>query len=350
MNLKKTEIKLNKKAMKQIEELESLVCLLLIYVHSLPKEDFHGILTDEEKIEASKLARKIGRKQLRAFDLPHKVRTIFGWLPELTKNGKSKGVKRLTQASIDFVIRLATENPFIGYKTIFGIMRNLGFVISRSSIIRIMKENGFSPFKRRSITWPSRLTATAKWTACDFAKFTVNTFFGGTRVISILFFIHAQTRKVHIVGFTEDPDAEWTKNMIVGASMADIGFLEPDTKLVHDGDGCFDNDKVKKVLESVNIEGVKIPPFSPNCNAYAERFVRTLRNECLDRLYFFSENRLKSALSDFQIYYNNHRNHQGIGNVLINEDERERVKQNTTGKIKRKIFLGHLSHYYREAA
>jgi len=344
MNLKKTEIRLNKEMNTKLEEYEAVVCLLLIYVHALPKEVFHGILSRSEKLEASRLIRKIGRRDAKAFDLPHKVKTIFDWLPDLTKNKKRKGVKRLTQAAINFVLRMAAENFNVGYKTIFGVMRNLGFVISRSSIIRILRENGYPPFKRKSWAWSEKLKATAKWTACDFAKFEIDTGFG-KKMISILFFIHAKTRKIHIAGFTENPDAQWTKNQIVAATMADIGFLDPNTRLVHDGDGCFVNAKVKAALESVNIESVKIPPFSPDCNPFAERFVRTLREQCLDRLIFVSENRLRSALRDFEIFYNQHRNHQGIGNILIDEDEREGLKDNTTGKIKR-----NLHHYYREAA
>ena len=348
MNFKKTEIKLNKAMKNQLEEYENVIALQSIYIQSLPKSDFHRILSRSEKLEASRLIRKIGCKNALKYDLPHKVRTIFGWLPELTRNNKSEGVKQLSQATINFVLRMASENFDIGYKTIFGVMRNLGFKISRESIVLILKKNGFPPYKRRIWKFSERVIATAKWHACDFAKHRILTPYGMITV-SILFFINCKTRKIHISGFTENPNAEWTKRQLVNASMADWGFLKRGSRLIHDGDPCF-KDVFKGGLEASGIESVKTPPYSPNCNAIAERFVKTLRAQCLDRLIFFSEDQLTKALKEYEVYFNLHRNHQGIGNILIDDDEREKLTINTTGKIKRRTFLGGLHHYYRDAA
>ena len=159
-----------------------------------------------------------------------------------------------------------------------------------------------------------------------------------------------KTRKVEIVGCTENPDAEWTKNMMRNLTMADWGFMKRGDRLIHDNDGCFMSPRVQKLLKDSGIESVNIPPYSPNCNAFAERFVRTLREKCLRKMFFYSEGQLRRSLKAFQNFYNGYRNHQGIGNVLVDEVERERIKNNTTGKIK-KIHLGSGNHYYcRKAA
>lgn len=349
MTEKQLTKKLNKELVKKNCELERCVQLLLIYIHCLPKETFFGLLSDSEKHEASKLGRLIGKKRLKELALPHAASTIFDWLPKLLKKIKKVVGRKIPQATIDWLLRIVKQTPNLGIKSYFAIMRNLGLTISISTIRRVLREHGVWPFKRRGISFMEKITNSIKWHACDFAKITIDTL-AGQKTISILFFINIKTRKVCIIGCTENPDAEWTRNMMRNVSMADWGFMKKGDCLIHDGDGCFISPRVQELLKAAGIETSKTPPYSPNCNAFAERFVKTLRWQCLSRSIFFSQKQLRSEMKSFENFYNHFRNHQGVGNVLLCKDEQKRIERNTTGKVKR-IDHGLGNYYYcREAA
>ena len=101
------------------------------------------------------------------------------------------------------------------------------------------------------------------------------------------------------------------------------------------------------MLAEVGIESVKLPPCSPNLNAYAERFVRTIKESCLDRLIFFGERSLRNAIREFVAHYHLERNHQGLGNQLI---ALETNQTDCHGKVQRRQRLGGMLNYYHRAA
>ncbi|MGD2111516.1 MAG: integrase core domain-containing protein [Phycisphaerae bacterium] len=163
----------------------------------------------------------------------------------------------------------------------------------------------------------------------------------------VLFFIKLSDRRVHVAGITEYPHEAWMKQ--VGRNVTDAfdGFLLDIRYLILDRDSIF-TAAYRDLLKHAGVKSVRLPPRSPNLNAYAERWVRTVRGSCLNRMIFFGEDSLRRAINEFLAYYHHERNHQGLGNRLI--DPREKVGV-TEGAIEcRERLGGLLRYYYRPAA
>ena len=101
------------------------------------------------------------------------------------------------------------------------------------------------------------------------------------------------------------------------------------------------------MIADAGVESVKLPPRSPNLNAYAERFVRSIKESCLDRLIFFGEQSLRTAIQKFAAHYHSERNHQGLANQLISPEPG--ILANT-GEVQRRQHLGGMLNYYYRAA
>ncbi len=164
----------------------------------------------------------------------------------------------------------------------------------------------------------------------------------------ILFFIHVATRKVHVAGLTPHPNEEWMTQIARNVTMADVGFLSPGHYLIHDRDGKYCPAFVE-TIEAVGIRTVKLPPRSPNLNPHAERWVRSVKEECLSRLILFGEESLRRALAQYQQHhYHSERPHQGKGNVILfpNSDDGGGAR----GEIRCRERLGGLLKYYHREA
>ena len=165
----------------------------------------------------------------------------------------------------------------------------------------------------------------------------------------MLFFIHLSSRKVHVAGITATPDENWMKQVARNVTMFDVGFLQGCRYLIHDRDSKFCK-SFRRMIQSGGVKPLKLPPKSPNLNAFSERFVRSIKSECLSNFIFFGEESLRKAIHEYVQHYHEERNHQGKNNLLLfpgkNYDP-----ENTTGRILRKLRLnGLLNYYYREAA
>lgn len=249
------------------------------------------------------------------------------------------------------VIRLAEENPTWGYSRILGELAKRGKAdkISRSTIKNILDEHGIEPSpKRKGGDWASFLKRHAKtiW-ACDFVSRKVLTRFGVADCF-VLFFIHLESRRVHLGGVTTCPNRDWLTQQ---ARNVCIFFNEQETKpeyLLHDRDGKF-NEHFCEILRSEGIEPKKLPAHSPNCNAFAERWVQSFSNECLNHFVIFGEGHMRHLAQSYVDYYNSLRPHQSKGNHPLGTPAD--FKPSVTGAIKCQEFLGGLlKHYYREAA
>ena len=211
------------------------------------------------------------------------------------------------------VVRLAGENPRWGYRRIQGELIKLGVRLAASTIARIMKDHGLGPAPRRAgPTWRAFPRAQAAHiVATDF--FTVDTLML-TRLY-VLFFIELGRRRVWINGVTAHPHATWVTQQARNVA-GDIVDEDVDVKfLVRDGDTNF----VASFDEVFRFEGAQIlqTPFpSPNANAHAERFVRTVRSECLDNLLIVSARHLERVLRSYARHYNGHRPYQGISQQI----------------------------------
>ncbi|MFT7619055.1 MAG: putative transposase [Planctomycetota bacterium] len=166
----------------------------------------------------------------------------------------------------------------------------------------------------------------------------------GLVTIYTLFVINLESRRVHIVGSTPHPNRVFMKQAALDLAAFDDGFLHGTTHMIIDRDTKF-TDEFEEILHDNGVKLVKIPARSPNCNPHAERFVKSIKTECLSKMIFFGRRALDKALLNFIEHYNAERNHQGIGNELIDAKAIP-----TEGKIVRDERLGGLLSFYRRAA
>ena len=162
----------------------------------------------------------------------------------------------------------------------------------------------------------------------------------------MLFFIHIGTRRVVLGGITTSPHEEWMRQVARNVSGWD-GEMESCRHLIHDRDSKF-TASFDETLRAVGIQPVKLPAKSPNLNAFAERFVRSIKSECLDRLILFGERSLRHVVSEYLSHYLAERDHQGTGNVIPFPDDRLGAAGQTVEKAER--LGGLLSYYHRQAA
>ena len=162
----------------------------------------------------------------------------------------------------------------------------------------------------------------------------------------ILFVIELASRRVQVAGITTSPDESWMRTMACNLTDCEDGFLNGKHYLIHDRDTKF-CEKFFDVLAGSDIKSIKLPRRSPNLNAYAERFVLSLKQECLDRMIFFGERSLRNAVKEYVEHYHTERNHQGIGNRLI---ERDNSIGPTNGELTCRERLGGMLKYYRRNA
>jgi hypothetical protein len=163
-----------------------------------------------------------------------------------------------------------------------------------------------------------------------------------------LFFLHLGSRKVQVAGVTPHPNQAWMVQVARNVTMEEWGFLSPGQYLIHDRDTKFCA-AFQQLIDTAGVERVVLPPRSPNLNACAERWVRSVKEECLARLILCGEAALCLALNEYLAHYHHERNHQGKGNVLLFPA----VSQDTEheGPIQCRERLGGLLKYYeREAA
>jgi transposase InsO family protein len=162
----------------------------------------------------------------------------------------------------------------------------------------------------------------------------------------VLFFIELSTRRVEIAGITTEPDTAWMSQMSRNVTDVSDGFLTGARYLIHDRDPLFTG-AFRETLANAGVEGVRLPPRSPNLNAYAERFVRSVKESCLDRLILVGERSLRRAVPEFVAHYHLERNHQGLGNRLIVPDV---AAAQGHGRIVCRERLGGLLKYYHRPA
>ena len=164
----------------------------------------------------------------------------------------------------------------------------------------------------------------------------------------VLFFIHLASRKVHLAGMTPQPNQAWMMQVARNVTMEHWGFLSSGQYLIHDRDGKYCS-AFQQVIDTAGVKRVVLPARSPNLNAYAERWVRSVKEECLARLILFGEVSLRHVLHEDVDHYHHERNHQGKGNILLFPSSS--LNRGRQGPIRCHERLGGLLKYYaREAA
>jgi len=243
---------------------------------------------------------------------------------------------------------MAEENRGWGYRRIQGALANLAHVLAHKTIASVLKQHGIEPAPDRSrkTTWKEFLTR--HWhqiVASDFFTIEVWTSRGLKRFI-VLFFIDLSTRRVEFAGIASNPNGLWMTQIARNVTDGVDGVLKGKRYLIHDRDPLYTREFLT-MLADVGIESVKLPPRSPNLNAFAERFVRTIKESCLDQIILFGEDSLRRAVHQFVVHYHEERNHQGLQNRLIRPTS---AINTTTGTIRRRQRLGGLLNYYFRTA
>jgi len=309
--------------------------------------------TDDERRRLAAKGRMLGRKLLGQVTCIVTPETILRWHRTLIArkydgSGKRKpGRPRVMEEIRQHAVRMARENPSWGYGRIRGALWNLGHKVGRTTVMRILKEQGITPAPERRAKSPWSAFLKAHWdviAATDL--FTVEAWsLTGLIRYSVLFFMDLSTRKVKIAGIMAEPTGERMKQVARNLTDPFGGFLSGKKYLIHDRDPLFTT-AFAAILKTADVKVVKLPPRSPNLNAYAERFVRSIKSECLDRMIPFGENHLRRVIEQYVEYYHRERNHQGLGNRLIVPAEGAR-----DGPVRcKKRVGGLLKYYYREAA
>ena len=311
--------------------------------------------TDDQRRRLAAKAKGLGRRALSRVATIVTPETLLAWHRKLIARkydgSASRGAGRpRSEAEIEsLVVRIAVENRNWGYTRIVGALSNLGYNLARGTVANILKRNGIEPApeRGRKTSWKEFLTQ--HWemiAAADFFTVEVWTTKGLQRFM-ILFFIELSTRRVEIGGISAAANGLWMGQIARNLTDSVDGLLKGKRYLIHDRDPLFTDDFLR-TLKDAGVESVKLPPRSPNLNAHAERFVRSIKESCLERLILFGENSLRTAVQNFVSHYHSERNHQGLGNRLILPDP---AHLRSAGGIEcRRRLGGTLNYYYRAAA
>jgi len=275
--------------------------------------------------------------------------TLLRWHRELvrkkwTYRHRSPGRPSLDPAVRELVVRLGRENPSWGCVRIQGELRKLGVRVGATTIRSVLRRSGFGPAPRRGgPSWGAFLRSQAQaMVACDF--FTVET--AWLRTLYVLFFIEHGSRRVRLAGVTANPDGVWmrqqARNLAIEERLENVRFL------LHDRDAKFSG-PFDEIVGCEGVRVIKTPVRAPKANAVAERWVRSVRNECLDHVLVFGRTHLEQLLHGYLTHYNAERPHRSLA-LAAPAGKPHQARGSPPAEIRRRDVLGGLIHEYYAAA
>jgi putative transposase len=313
------------------------------------------LLNDDQRRRLAVKGKVLGRKQLNEVGTLFTPDTILRWHRQLvakkwdhSDRQKTIGRPRIRKVIVDSIVSFARENPTWGYDRIQGALANVGYHIANSTVANVLKAHGIEPApnRQRSLSWGTFLNA--HWDsvfATDFTTVEVWTR-NGLITFYVMAVMHLKTRRVHVAGITTNPHTAWMKQACRHLTDAEDGFLKDASHLIVDRDASFLALR-EYIGDNIDTEIVLLPPRSPNLNSYLERWFRSLKSECLDRMIFFGRRSLEKAIGEYVEHYHVERNHQGLGNQLIEPGD---SVDSADGTVDCRERLGGLLKYYHRAA
>ena len=320
-------------------------------------KEIHGKrprFNDRQRKRLAAKAKKIRFGKLREIAniaTPHTLRAWFRKLVAQKYDSSAKrspGRPRTQEQIVDLVLKFAQENETWGYTKIRDALDNVGHEICRETVANILRDHGIVPAPERGTrtTWAEFLKR--HWdvlAATDFFTVEIFTLRGIVRY-QVLFVMRLATREVHIAGLCPKGKGPWMEQIARNLTDGFDGFLNGYRFLIHDRDPLFTT-QFRTILKDAGVRSVRLPKRSPNLNAFAERFVRSIKEECLDRMIFFSEAMLRHVIDEYIAHYHEERNHQGLESRII----RPNFQRDAKGEILRNQRLGGMLNFYcREAA
>src|SRR3954451_2274271 len=269
-------------------------------------------LTDPQRATLATIGKRLGRQALQQVGLVANPETILGWYRKLiaqkfdgSKHRAYPGRPTVGREITDLlIVRMARENSDWGYDRIAGALKNLGHDVSDQTVGNVLRRFGIGPApkRREQMNWAHFIrNHMAVLAGIDFFTIEVLTW-RGLATYYVLFFLHLETRRVTVAGITQHPTEEWMVQMARNAVDVVDGTLLPVRYALHDRDTRFCS-SFRTMLRSGGVQPVRLPPRSPNLNAYAERWVRSIKHECLSKLILFGEASLRGTVTEFLMHY-----------------------------------------------
>jgi putative transposase len=220
---------------------------------------------------------------------------------------------------------LATDNPTWGYTRMQGALKNLGHRVARSTVARILREQGIPPSRERPMTWQTFVGV--HWRAFLAADFFTTEVWTARGLVTYYtaFVIELHSRRVYVLGTTPYPDEAFIIQTMRHLTNTVDGVLGANRLLICDRDRKWSLG-VERFLAAAGVRVIRTPASAPNCNAHADRFVRSMKEECLNRVIPLGERHFRRTLADFVAHYHGERNHQGLGNELIDPPQPQRCR------------------------
>lgn len=333
------------------DERDAEILALRHQVLVLERQINRARFTDTDRTILAMLASIFDRRRLAEVFLIVRPETVIGWHRRLVaRHWTQPPTARPGRPPIDpelrqLIVRIARENPTWGHRRVHGELCRLGHRVAASTVWKILRAAGIDPARDRTgPTWMEFIRSHAAGIiATDFACVDTATL----RRFHVLFVIEVGSRRVHLAGITTNPTGLWTTQAARNFLMRlcdDHGFRF----LIRDGAGQFTR-SFDNVLAGSGITAIRIPPRAPQANAYAERWVRTLRHELLDRTIIWNERQLRALLAEYIEHYNSHRPHRGIDQRAPN-DNADVVPIRPGHPIQRHTTCAGLINEYRPAA
>ena len=312
--------------------------------------------TKEQRARLGQKGQALGPRLLKEIEGLVTPQTILRWYRTLiakeydsSKRRSGSGSSKPRTTIAELVVQLAKEHPDWSSTSLRNFLLKQGRNVTRETVQRILREHGLEPKAdrcRKGMSWKTFLsTHWEQLAAADF--FTVEVLsLTGLRRYFVFFVMELHTRRVHIAGITAQPNEAWMMQIARNLKDCEDGFLLDKKYIILDRDPLY-TPKFRNFLRESETKPVRLPRRSPNLNAYAERWILSIRSECLNHLIPLGEHHLRSVIREYVEHYHHGRYHQGLEGRLIEPDARVGVSEGDI--VCHKRLGGLLRFYHREA-